>query len=520
MRPTPLTSLGRRNQLALVAVVAIGAAFRFGAIGAGAPFRIANDEPFVVGTALRIMQTGDFNPHFFHYGGLAIYLHTFVAVCRFLVGAVGGEWSSLSGVWIGDYLTAARIMTAALGTLTVVVVFRIGLRLGTTVAVLGALLMAVLSPHVRESHFALTDIPLTLMVALTLLLSLRAAEQARIPAVVIAAVAAGLAASVKYNGAIALIMPLISALALPAGSRLLGMSLAFVASGAAFVITSPYTVIDLPGFLNGFADLSKSYNLGRSFPEAAMTYVKFLRSWFAWPEVAPLEVGYLGLALAVIGGGLIAIKRGPALSKIGAGILLVFPCVWFVMLSKQGSLQYGRYLLPIAPMLCVGLAAALTAAWTHAARYAAAPRWAIRVPALAMLVLMSGSAFAWVREHAQPHTEELASAWLVREVPAGQTVVVEAAAVSLPHSLKVQAINRLIDRPIDYYRQHNQLFLVTTASETDPYFLKPRANARELAAFQQLVSETDTVATFEPSGETTGPRISILRVRPAVPNGR
>ncbi|MEO6222519.1 MAG: glycosyltransferase family 39 protein [Vicinamibacterales bacterium] len=506
--------MSRKHQLAAWVVMAVGAALRLGAITAGAPYRIANDEPFVVGMALRIMQSGDFNPHFFHYGQLSIYLHTFVAACRFMAGAIAGEWHSLQRVWIGDYLTAARIVTAAMGTLTVFLVYRVGLRLGTTVALVGAFIMAVLSPHVRESHFALTDTPLTLLVTLSLLLSLRAAEQANVSAVVTAAVVVGLAASVKYNGAVALIMPLTAALALPAGSRLRGLGLACVASAAGFLLTSPYTVIDLPGFLNGFADLSSSYNQGRPFLDAAGNYLKFLRGWFSGPAIVPINTGYVVLAVSVLGLVLIALRRNSSLTRIGACILLVFPVLWFTMLSKQGSLQYGRYLLPIAPVLCLGLATALVTGWVQSARFTAAWRWSLRVPLLAVLVLVSSAAFGWVRDHARPRTEELASAWLVRTVTEGETVGVEAAAILLPHSVRVHAMQRLVDQPAAYYRLHGIKYLVTTAAETDRYFKRPFVNAKELDAFRELVAQTQELATFEPSAKTPGPRISILRIRP------
>lgn len=514
MAYSPLPSLSRKHRLAALLALALAAGLRFGAIGAGAPYRIANDEPFVVGMALRIMQSGDFNPHFFHYGGLSIYLHTFVAVGRFLVGAVEGQWTSLNGIWIGDFLTSARLVTAAMGTLTVFVVYRAGLRLGSRVALMAAFVMAVLPQHVRESHFALTDTPLTLLVAWALLLSLRAAEQARWPAVALAGVAVGLAASVKYNGAIALIMPLMAALVLPPGSRLRGLGVALTGAAGAFLLTSPYTVLDLPGFLNGFADLTKSYNQARSFWDAAFTYVKYLRGWFTWTAVTPLNAGYPALALALAGAALIARRKGMSLTVAGAAILLVFPAAWFVMLSQQGSLQYGRYLLPLAPMLSLCLAAGVIAAWAWTSSFGTAGRWTARAALVAILVLPAGSAASWVRDHARPRTEELASAWLVREAQAGQPVVVEAAALLLPPSISVVRVNRLVDQPLSAYMEQGAVYLVTTSGETDPYFARPDAHARELDAYRQLVARTEPVATFLPGAEALGPRISIMRVRP------
>jgi 4-amino-4-deoxy-L-arabinose transferase-like glycosyltransferase len=510
----PLSRLSARHRLAVIAVIAVAAALRFGAIGAGAPYRIANDEPFVVGMALKILQSGDFNPHFFHYGGLAIYLHTAVAVVRFLAGALSGEFTSVNGIWIGDFLTSARIVTAALGTLTVWLVYLAGMRLGPRVALLAAFIMAVLPQHVRESHFALTDTPLTLLVTAALVLSLRATEQSRLSALATAAFVVGLAAAVKYNGALALIMPLLAGLVMPPGSRLRGMGLVMLCAGGGFLVASPYTVLDLPAFLNDFARLSQSYNQGRPFLDASAVYVKHLRNWFAWTTITPLDAGMAALALGLIGGWLIALRRNMTLSRTGAAIVLVFPILWFVVLARQGSLQYGRYLLPLAPMLCLAVATTLAAGWARSNQLAGAWRWGLRAGIVAVLLLPTGAAVSWVRDHARPRTEELASAWLVREMQAGQQVVVEAAALLLPPSITVQAVDRLVDQPLSDYVDRGVTYLVTTSAETDPYFARPAAHADELSAYRQLTARTEPVATFVANAGTLGPTISILRVRP------
>ncbi len=208
MRPGPLVLL------ALVATIAAGAALRLWGAGAGAPFRMGVDEPFIITNALRMIRTGDFNPHFFDYGGLTLYFHAASAAVAFLMGAMAGQWSNLSAIWEGDLLTTGRTATALLGTATIVLVFRIGLRWGQGVALVAALAMAVLPSHVREAHFILTDTPLTFFVTLALLLSIRAAEDGRMRTLAWAAVAVGLATAIKYNGVVAMLLPLMAAVAL------------------------------------------------------------------------------------------------------------------------------------------------------------------------------------------------------------------------------------------------------------------------------------------------------------------
>ena len=147
---------------------------------------------------VQMMRTGDFNPHFFDYPGLYFYVQLGVAVLRFLVGATTGEWTALDQVDDGNFYLWGRAVTAILGTLTVVLVYRIGMRWGARHAALAAGLMAVMPLHVRESHYVLTDVPVTFFVTLTLLLTLGAHERERAPSFAWAGAAAGLAAATKY----------------------------------------------------------------------------------------------------------------------------------------------------------------------------------------------------------------------------------------------------------------------------------------------------------------------------------
>src|SRR5690606_39396412 len=111
------------------------------------------DEPAILSTALRMIRTGDFHPHFFDYGGLTLYLHAVVGILGFVAGARDGRWSNLGAFWEGDMLVPGRTATAIFAAVTIVLVFRIGLRWGTPTALVAALAMAVLPAHVREAHF-------------------------------------------------------------------------------------------------------------------------------------------------------------------------------------------------------------------------------------------------------------------------------------------------------------------------------------------------------------------------------
>ena len=382
---------------AAVAIVGLGAALRLWGYDAGAPFRMGVDEPVIVSTALRMMRTGDMNPHFFDYGGLTLYLHAAIGAVAFLTGAMQGRWSHLDAIWEGDLLSAGRIVTALLGAFTIVLVFRVGLRWGTAVALIGALALAVLPAHVREAHFILTDTPLTHFVAWALLLSIRATERERVASVALAGVAVGLAAAVKYNGVVALLIPLLAAASLPRGRRLPGIWAATSAAAGTFLLCAPYTVLDLPAFLNGLAYLMQSYNQQRPLLDSMSNYVAYLRNWFTWPGVLPAWIGYGALSIAVAGLLSLLARAATGRQRLVALILFSFPVVHFWFISTQ-TLQYGRYLMPLAPMLCVGLGAGLVALADRLAR-PSVRHWWLAGLTLATLAPSTASAISWDREH-------------------------------------------------------------------------------------------------------------------------
>jgi 4-amino-4-deoxy-L-arabinose transferase-like glycosyltransferase len=499
----------RSPRVALAVVLISAAVLRFWSLGHGIPYAVGVDEPQIVERAFTMMKSGSLNPHFFDYGSLTIYIQLAVSIVRFIVGAVTGAWDSLDQATSGSFYLWGRAVTASFGVATVLLVYRIGTRWGTRHALIAAALMAFMPLHVRYAHYVLTDIPLTFFVALTLLLTLQAHERPSARTFALAGAAVGLAAAVKYNGGLALLMPLAACWMTPS-ARPSRLACAFAAVGAAalaFFIGAPYTLLNLPGFLDRFASLTAEYRNGAPPPESgAVLYLKHLRLQFGWPGMFLIAAGLLmGLVRAV---------RGPG--RVAWASVLVFTIPYFFVVAQQ-RIIYARYMLPIVPMLCVLSAAAVVSGVSVLRRYQF-PRGVrtllIVALTLALLVPPANVAWAFNRTISQTSTLDQAYDWIVPNIPKHSTIVMEGGHLILPDDeYQTVRIGQLRYRTYEQYVSEGVDYLIASSQCYQPYLDAPRTYRDEYAQYMTLFAQTDEVARFTPKGEQPGPELRIFQIR-------
>ncbi|MEO6212241.1 MAG: phospholipid carrier-dependent glycosyltransferase [Vicinamibacterales bacterium] len=499
----------RQSTATLIAILAAAAFLRFWTLGAGIPYGLGVDEPEIMNRAYRMMRTGDFNPHFFDYPGLYIYVQAAVSVVRFMAGAMSGEWQALKDVSALDFYQWGRFVTAVLGTATVGLVYFIGLRWGTRYALLAAGLMAVMPLHVRESHFILTDVPMTFFVTLTLLLSLRANERARVWAFAAAGAAAGLAAGTKYNGAIALMLPALAAWMTPdvGPSRRVALLATLAAAGAAFLLVAPYTILDLPSFLDGYATLMTSYRRPKYEEPVWLLYAKHLRISLNW-------VGSF-FALAGIGLGLVRAVKGPG--RVRWTLTVAFTIVYFWFVSRQ-ALVYGRYVLPMLPFLTLLISAAVISGVSLLRRFSI-PRVArtTLIIALTVGVILPPAidAVNFNIERSKPGTSKLAYDWIRGNLPAGTTFVYESSLLVPPTPpYKTRHVSQLRLQTYDDYLNEGVEYLIASSQSYGPYFEAPQMYRTEYADYMRIFEQSREVARFTPSKDHPGGELRIYKVRP------
>jgi 4-amino-4-deoxy-L-arabinose transferase-like glycosyltransferase len=298
-------------RLAFAAVLAGAAALRLVGVNYAHPFALFSpDEQSIVPRAWHMAHGGGLDPHWFDYPSLLMY-----------VLAPFQAWESHP-----SYL-AARLVVIALAVGSVAAAWWLGSRsYGGLAGPVAAACVAVETTHVAYSRMAVTDVPLTLgvAVALTLLVTGR---------IELAGLAVGIATSFKYPG-VFLIVPLVVA----AWGQWRRLAIGCAAAAAAFAATSPYF------FVHFWSALRRAYDVQELSRKGWLG--------FEHDHIAPIAFGDrlwegLGPALLVCVVGLVvALVRRERNDLILASFVLVY----FLDLCMLGA-HFDRYVLPLVPAL-------------------------------------------------------------------------------------------------------------------------------------------------------------------------
>jgi len=355
--PRDLTDSGRRG---LYAIVAVAAALRLFPVWFGLPYlRARPDEETAVWHALAVLR-GDFNPHFFHWPSLTFYaLATLFEMASWIRGVLFAD-SALTDI---EHLVLARTFVAAAGTLTVVVLFRLTRRIADeATGLIAAAFLAVAILHVRESHFAMTDVLMTLLVTASLDFLMRASKTAMAVPLdarglrdfAAAGLAGGLAASTKYSAAVVIaamgavqVLRLMDARQSLWERRTWTPSIVFLAAfGCGFVVATPYALLDFPVF---------AADLRFDFTHLSEGHVGNLsRGWsYHLTRSLPYGVG-LSIFLAAMAGVVPFVRHyGRPAFVIGA-----FAAALYALIGS-GHAVFFRYVLPLVPVVCLLAAVAV-----------------------------------------------------------------------------------------------------------------------------------------------------------------
>jgi 4-amino-4-deoxy-L-arabinose transferase-like glycosyltransferase len=541
---------------ALALILAGGLGLRLWGVQQGLPYAYNADEAdHFVPRAVAIFGH-DLNPHYFaNPPGFTYVLHYLFALAY---GGAGGVRHAFA-YQPTDVYTLSRVAVAVLGVFALWLLYATGARLfGRAAGLLAAAIEAVAFLPVFYSHLALNDVPTLAPLTLSLLGSAGVLCKGRKRDYALAGIGLGLACATKYTAGIALV-PLLAA----AGARLLagrtgtgarppitaltaafGVAMAALLAFAAFFAANPFWLLDYKAFhaeLVHQSSLSAEAQGKLGAPnQGGFVYYLWSLSW---------GLGWLP-ALAALGGALAIWRARPALGWM----LVPAPLLFLVFMGLQGR-YFGRWLMPILPLLC--LLAAFFALWlaSQLAALASRARSARRIPlaigaalVLAALLLAQGLAYS-VHSGlvlARADTRNVTREWMLAHVPRRARIVAEPIspdgwAREYPGNVPPSG-NRgvwlkypgLVDRLspsdpsgpllqrgptvatenyvrtlspalVDYYESKGYCWVISGSTQSGRAYADPRAVPLAIAYYRTLAQRGEVVFRYSPYGRGEGP---------------
>ena len=293
------------------------------------------DEIFLLLPSFGFAQ-GDWNPHFFNYGTLYIYL---VGLPAMLLGTTQ---SSQFPTNLSPLYELGRMVSLTMGVATVGLVMVPFWRKQRGLGLLSGALLAICPLHVMNSGFATVDVTATFFITLAFVLALRGAEKADVKWGAAVGMAVGLAAATKYNAGLFIVPAMLAPLVMTPRRWRWGWCAASMGGAAlGFVIGCPYFWTEK--FRQGLLFEVQHARIG-----GTLAFVDTGNGWgYHLIHGLPVGLGY-ALLLAVIVG-VIAAVRAPFRPTRLSLLWIVF----YLLAIGFGKERFIRYLVPLTPFLCV-----------------------------------------------------------------------------------------------------------------------------------------------------------------------
>ncbi|MCB0328870.1 MAG: glycosyltransferase family 39 protein, partial [Bdellovibrionales bacterium] len=335
--------------LALAIILGVGGYLRFVNLDFGLPMNYHPDEVPKVNAIMRMYATGTLNPQYFLHPTLLLYSAYGMNTLLHGMSIFDGEFQS-------TLVLAGRLVSASAGFLSIFLVYKIGkLLFSIREGLFAAALLAVFPLHVTCSRYLKEDSLLTFFVLLSFLFTALAYKQKKPGWLILSGLFAGCASSVKYSGLLAAGIPCLGAMCVErrwipkSASTYRYLAAALILVPIAFVVCSPYVVLDSPKFIKDFTVEQNHMSKGHYFaitPWSQYWTYHIERSLFNGITSPPFFLTFLAI-------GFIAWRQYlPGLMILSLIFAFYFPAEY---VKAKPAPQPERYILPCLPFIALAI---------------------------------------------------------------------------------------------------------------------------------------------------------------------
>jgi len=389
--------------------------------------RILLQEPDVEPIVQSFFKTGGyFYPHIWAgYPPLSIYIQAFAYKVYYEFGRLLGWFRSIKDITTTQVFLVGRLVTAFLGTGTVLLVYLIGTRMySRKIGLVSALFLGFSFLHIFSSRIIKPDVLMVFFGCLSFLFAYLIYERGKTVDYILAAIFLTLSVATKYT-TVFLILPILLAHILGSFNRRRGALAVFLDKrllilltcivGGFFLLRSYSIFRDLRilEFLRGAYRSLRQGESGRPGPGEVNSWLFYLRtglsSGMGWP-----------LALVSLAGVAYGIWRHQKKDIL----LLCFPFAFFAFI---GSLTYhaGHYILPLLPFLVILGARFLVELTCKIAHWKRTRNFLIAGLASGIMLFPGIGTARYLQLLTQEGTRMEAKKWIEDNIPAGSKVALE-----------------------------------------------------------------------------------------------
>lgn len=405
-------------------VIAFAAWARLHGLDHGLPFIFDRDEQAFVLPALKIVDSGDLNPGWFgHPASTVIYAGAVIAFFTSLFSDQGVLASYYQDPTTQVYLQ--RLFCALLGVAAVPATFLLAERATRSriAGLIAAAVVAILPIHIDMSRIVRSDAVATTFILFAAYFALRALETGRLRDYLLHGVLVGLATMTKWPAVTVAFTIVVVHLMRPAPIANWRLP---IAAGIASIVTAfvvaPYVFIDIGTVLTNLRAEGRSENYGA-------TGEGFFGNLVFYGKVFVERLGWWVLIPAFVG---VVTTFRPFDRRM---FVLFLYGVLFTLFLASLNLKYARWAMPVYPVIAVffgfGVVQVLQLVQQHFIRQIPVAPLAVVLAAL-LLIQMTTTALWRVDVMTRLDTRVVSRDWILENVPAGTTILVEAYTPQLP----------------------------------------------------------------------------------------
>jgi hypothetical protein len=505
------------SRFLVIVILVAGLAAHLWGVRRDLPYAPEADESVFVGRAVRIVSTGDPNPHWFgHPGSTVIYP---LAGVYHLWSVLGRPASLLRYHPVmqtrfasdpGPFFLLGRLLSIGYALLGLTLVYVLGRHaFDESIGLIGCWFAALDPMALDLAQMVRTDSAACFFGLLALWRCLALYDHPSARNHCLAGAAIGLGMATRY-----FLVTLVPVLALvdvailwrreePVRSALRNALIGLVAAPVTFVFCTPYLVVSLPTVLADLQHEARTVHPGVD----ALGFWGNLHFYVTegLPASLPAPLG----PLAALGVVLVLARR-----LVRPLLLLLFTATFMVAISF-GGLHWQRWLVQVAPLLALLAAAGLvwTIRWGNARLGLSRRTTAIAVGLAVVLVSWQPTvelARVAIRK-GWPSTAVVAREWLVENLPAHSLVAEEWYTVPLTGApfVVLQTSSLAEGKTLEWYARRGYRYLIVSDAIYARFTTQPERHPDEAAFYQRLFREGHRVEEFAPSPTRPGPRITV-----------